>query len=119
MQRHITIYETLKRIGDAEPRRLDTWSISLTSGAKQRFYGICLEMSLVFSGREACLQRLCQVHVWVACASDAGPWAASPSGSLVCCPGQGDVFKELPHSLEVVDFSTATSTAPKDVSKVR
>ena len=32
MQKHITIYETLKRIGDAEQRRLDTWSISLTSG---------------------------------------------------------------------------------------
>ena len=32
VQKHITIYETLKRIGDAEQRRLDTWSISLTSG---------------------------------------------------------------------------------------
>ncbi len=30
-QRHITIYETLKRIGDAEQRRVDTWAISLTS----------------------------------------------------------------------------------------
>ena len=35
-QKHITIYETLKRIGDAEQRRLDTWSISLTSG-EQKF----------------------------------------------------------------------------------
>ena len=32
LQKHITIYETLKRIGDAEQRKLDTWSISLTSG---------------------------------------------------------------------------------------
>ena len=32
-QKHITIYETLKRIGDAEQRNVDTWSISLTSGA--------------------------------------------------------------------------------------
>lgn len=32
MQKHITIYETLKRIGDAEQRKLDTWSISFTSG---------------------------------------------------------------------------------------
>ena len=31
-QKHPTIYETLKRIGDAEQRKLDTWSISLTSG---------------------------------------------------------------------------------------
>ena len=34
MQRHITIYETLKRIGDAESRALDVWSVSLTCGAK-------------------------------------------------------------------------------------
>ena len=33
MQRHITIYETLKRIGDAESRALDVWSVSLTCGA--------------------------------------------------------------------------------------
>ena len=32
LQKHPTIYETLKRIGDAEQRKLDTWSISLTSG---------------------------------------------------------------------------------------
>lgn len=32
LQKHITIYETLKRIGDAEQRNLDTWAISLTSG---------------------------------------------------------------------------------------
>lgn len=31
LQRHITIYETLKRIGDAEQRRVDTWAIALTS----------------------------------------------------------------------------------------
>ena len=31
-QRHITIYETLKRIGDAESRALDVWSVSLTGG---------------------------------------------------------------------------------------
>ncbi len=32
LQKHPTIYETLKRIGHAEQRKLDTWSISLTSG---------------------------------------------------------------------------------------
>lgn len=32
LQKHPTIYETLKRIGNAEQRKLDTWSISLTSG---------------------------------------------------------------------------------------
>ena len=31
-QRHITIYETLKRIGDAESLALDVWSVSLTGG---------------------------------------------------------------------------------------
>ena len=35
LQKHLTIYETLKRIGDAEQRKLDTWSISLTSGDPQ------------------------------------------------------------------------------------
>jgi len=33
-QRHITIYETLKRIGDAETRALDVWSVSITCGAR-------------------------------------------------------------------------------------
>lgn len=33
-QRHITIYETLKRIGDAESRALDVWSVSLTGGLR-------------------------------------------------------------------------------------
>ncbi|CAL8467982.1 g7520 [Coccomyxa elongata] len=37
IDKHITIYETLKRIGDAEQRTLDTWSISLTSGQSNVF----------------------------------------------------------------------------------
>ncbi|CAL5219909.1 g1838 [Coccomyxa viridis] len=67
INKHITIYETLKRIGDAEQRKLDTWSISLTSG-------------------------------------------------------QGNVFKELPHSLEVVSFSKKDEAPPvpqQDVTKVK
>ena len=36
-QKHMTIYETLKRIGDAEPRRIDTWAISLTAPKQALF----------------------------------------------------------------------------------
>ncbi|CAK0764782.1 hypothetical protein CVIRNUC_003193 [Coccomyxa viridis] len=63
INKHITIYETLKRIGDAEQRRLDTWSISLTSG-------------------------------------------------------HGDIFKELPHSLEAVTFDKEANPPPANVSDV-
>ena len=38
--------------------------------------------------------------------------------AVLAVAGQGNVFKELPHSLEVVDVSNAEPTAPRDVSKV-
>ncbi|KAK9835245.1 hypothetical protein WJX81_008484 [Elliptochloris bilobata] len=37
IDRHITIYETLKRIGDAETRALDVWSVSITCGRDNAF----------------------------------------------------------------------------------
>ena len=38
--------------------------------------------------------------------------------ALLAVTGQGNIFKELPHSLEVVDSSSVEPPAPKDVSKV-
>lgn len=38
--------------------------------------------------------------------------------AFLAVAGQGNIFKELPHSLEVVDVSNSVPPAPKDVSKV-
>ena len=32
LQKHNTVYETLKRVADSEPRELDAWQISLSAG---------------------------------------------------------------------------------------
>ena len=57
LQKHPTIYETLKRIGDAEQRKLDTWRISLTSGDRTHsptcFTFCCISISL---SRKSALQ---------------------------------------------------------------
>ncbi len=34
LQKHNTVYETLKRVADGEPRELDAWQISLSAGQK-------------------------------------------------------------------------------------
>lgn len=32
MQKHVTVYETLKRVADSEIRDLDAWQVSITTG---------------------------------------------------------------------------------------
>ena len=47
LQDYTTIYSTMKRIADAEPRDLDAWTISLTLGEP----ALCLKMGLRGSSR--------------------------------------------------------------------
>lgn len=47
LQKHNTVYETLKRVADSEPRDLDAWQISLSAGASPLALCPCI-LALMF-----------------------------------------------------------------------
>ena len=56
LQRHVTIYETLKRIGDAEARNLDAWHVALSSGASSYIFVIDMTRSATEAGSTVTLE---------------------------------------------------------------
>ena len=130
MQKHITIYETLKRIGDAEQRKLDTWSISFTSGGGLLVQPnpIALQAKLILSAlrtepvHQSYFKLAVSVHFrrpreyTMTVHTQCMLWYAGVMMHSMHA-GHGNIFKELPHSLEVVSFNKGERRPPQTPGK--